>query len=52
MPQMYPMNWLILFFIFLILFFMINSMNYFYKLPILSKGKKMCFLKFKLNWLW
>nr|ARH54679.1 ATP synthase F0 subunit 8 [Tachinus subterraneus] len=51
MPQMAPMNWLILFFMFIIIFMMFNSMNYFsfkYQNKISSIQKKIN----KINWKW
>nr|YP_009441737.1 ATP synthase F0 subunit 8 [Silvanus bidentatus]AOY39282.1 ATP synthase F0 subunit 8 [Silvanus bidentatus] len=51
MPQMAPLNWLTLFFLFLIIFFILNSMNYF---SFLYKYKTSKFLKksSQLNWKW
>nr|AML25939.1 ATP synthase F0 subunit 8 [Staphylinidae sp. BMNH 1274219] len=52
MPQMSPLNWMSLFFMFLIIFMMFNSMNYF---SFLYQPKiKMINLKNKnlINWKW
>nr|ALO70600.1 ATP synthase F0 subunit 8 [Gyrohypnus fracticornis] len=52
MPQMAPMNWLILFINFSIVFLMFNSMNYFsFKYP-LKKYCKQILSQTKLNWKW
>nr|YP_009440938.1 ATP synthase F0 subunit 8 [Sinodendron yunnanense]AKN01375.1 ATP synthase F0 subunit 8 [Sinodendron yunnanense] len=51
MPQMAPMNWLILFFLFIITFIIFNSLNYFsfiYSPKLTTFKKKMS----KLNWKW
>nr|YP_009995470.1 ATP synthase F0 subunit 8 [Ochthebius scopuli]QNP09925.1 ATP synthase F0 subunit 8 [Ochthebius scopuli] len=52
MPQMAPMNWILLFMMFTIIFLMFNSMNYFsFKYNNNNKNifnKKMS----KLNWKW
>nr|YP_009995366.1 ATP synthase F0 subunit 8 [Ochthebius griotes]QNP09782.1 ATP synthase F0 subunit 8 [Ochthebius griotes] len=52
MPQMAPMNWILLFMMFTIIFLMFNSMNYFSfkynnNMTNISKKKMM-----KLNWKW
>nr|AYW52094.1 ATP synthase F0 subunit 8 [Anthribidae sp. 6 ACP-2013] len=51
MPQMAPLNWLTLFFYFILIFLMFNSVNYFNMLKLPQKSK---FLKnFNLiNWKW
>nr|AXS65633.1 ATP synthase F0 subunit 8 [Histeroidea sp. 4 KM-2017] len=51
MPQMAPMNWLILFNLLVIMFMMINTLNYF---SFLYKVKKSKINKypFKLSWKW
>nr|YP_009699974.1 ATP synthase F0 subunit 8 [Dermestes tessellatocollis]QEK77714.1 ATP synthase F0 subunit 8 [Dermestes tessellatocollis]QIA46723.1 ATP synthase F0 subunit 8 [Dermestes maculatus] len=51
MPQMAPMNWLMLFFFFTITFMVLNSMNFFQtnyssKSSITKKSSK------KINWKW
>nr|QNG56213.1 ATP synthase F0 subunit 8 [Pediacus sp. MJ-2020] len=51
MPQMAPLNWLILFFYFSLIFIMFNSLNYFsfkYKIKKSIMKKKM----FNPNWKW
>nr|ARH55199.1 ATP synthase F0 subunit 8 [Silpha tyrolensis] len=51
MPQMAPMNWLMLFLMFIMIFLLFNSMNYFsFKYPI----KKTSVTKniSKINWKW
>nr|YP_009995913.1 ATP synthase F0 subunit 8 [Spondylis buprestoides]QNQ64864.1 ATP synthase F0 subunit 8 [Spondylis buprestoides] len=49
MPQMAPLNWLNLFFWFLIIFLMFNSINYF---MIYYNIKKSKITKNKLNYNW
>nr|AFQ62269.1 ATP synthase F0 subunit 8 [Haliplus flavicollis] len=53
MPQMAPMNWLILYFFFTILFLMFNFMNYYMFLikNIMIKNKKIIENK-KMIWKW
>nr|ALO70879.1 ATP synthase F0 subunit 8 [Rybaxis sp. 1 EF-2015] len=51
MPQMAPMNWLLLYFFFLLIFLMFNIMNYYYYLNYKNKNlmnKKMI----QKNWKW
>nr|AYW52365.1 ATP synthase F0 subunit 8 [Nitidulidae sp. 1 ACP-2013] len=51
MPQMAPLNWLILFIYFIIIFLMFNAVNYFsflYKIKSSSVEKK----KIQYNWKW
>nr|AXS65382.1 ATP synthase F0 subunit 8 [Cucujoidea sp. 3 KM-2017] len=51
MPQMAPLNWLILFIYFLLIFFMVNSMVYFifkYTPKIKTFNKK----NIKYHWKW
>nr|ARH55220.1 ATP synthase F0 subunit 8 [Thanatophilus sinuatus] len=51
MPQMAPMNWLTLFIMFVIIFLMFNSINYFsFKYP--NKTFKINKNTFKFNWKW
>nr|YP_009727423.1 ATP synthase F0 subunit 8 [Diamesus osculans]QIA46737.1 ATP synthase F0 subunit 8 [Diamesus osculans] len=51
MPQMAPMNWLILLIIFMIIFMMFNVLNYFsFKYPVKKNFNKK--LSSKLNWKW
>nr|APX40385.1 ATP synthase F0 subunit 8 [Cryptocephalus schaefferi] len=51
MPQMAPLNWLTLFFLFSIYIMVFSSMNYFFfvKTPIMKLFKN---INFKQNWLW
>nr|YP_009728649.1 ATP synthase F0 subunit 8 [Macroxyela ferruginea]QHR79723.1 ATP synthase F0 subunit 8 [Macroxyela ferruginea] len=52
MPQMAPINWLILFIMFSLILLLFNILNYFcfqYKLPSLSKTK---FNQPTMNWKW
>nr|UTE83806.1 ATP synthase F0 subunit 8 [Tetraserica leishanica] len=51
MPQMAPLNWLSLFFLFIITFLMFNSMIYYsFNYPI--KSFKMKKSSKKINWKW
>nr|ALO70763.1 ATP synthase F0 subunit 8 [Neophonus bruchi] len=51
MPQMAPMNWLMLFFMFTLIFLLLNSINYFsYKYNINLKNKN--FYKNMILWKW
>nr|UJM44108.1 ATP synthase F0 subunit 8 [Pseudolycoriella hygida] len=53
MPQMSPINWLCLFFMFMILFFLFNILNYF-SFNIINFYKKNNIIKNKIlfNWKW
>nr|YP_009995444.1 ATP synthase F0 subunit 8 [Ochthebius nobilis]QNP09873.1 ATP synthase F0 subunit 8 [Ochthebius nobilis] len=52
MPQMAPMNWMILFMMFTMIFFMFNSLNYFsFKYSPINKNSLNNKL-WKLNWKW
>nr|AML25539.1 ATP synthase F0 subunit 8 [Staphylinidae sp. BMNH 1274704] len=51
MPQMAPLNWLMLFIMFIIIFMMFNFINY-YSFMYLSKKNKFIKKNFKLNWKW
>nr|AYR05360.1 ATP synthase F0 subunit 8 [Coleoptera sp. ACP-2013] len=51
MPQMAPMNWLMLFFMFIIIFMIFNSLNYFCFLYN-PKMKKTIKKNLTLNWKW
>nr|QVM79299.1 ATP synthase F0 subunit 8 [Teledapalpus zolotichini] len=51
MPQMAPMNWLILFLFFIIMFFIINSLNYYIFLYDIKKNNNIM-KKMKMNWKW
>nr|QNG56200.1 ATP synthase F0 subunit 8 [Pediacus taiwanensis] len=51
MPQMAPLNWLMLFFFFSFIFIMFNSLNYFsfkYKIKKIHSIKK----PMNINWKW
>nr|ARH55016.1 ATP synthase F0 subunit 8 [Geodromicus suturalis] len=51
MPQMAPMNWLMLFMMFSMIFLLFNSLNYFsfnYKFKLNTKNKNFS----KINWKW
>nr|YP_010363606.1 ATP synthase F0 subunit 8 [Trichogomphus mongol]UNZ12720.1 ATP synthase F0 subunit 8 [Trichogomphus mongol] len=51
MPQMAPLSWLMLFFMFVIIFFLFNIMNYFtFQYPTSFKTKKSTIKK--INWKW
>nr|ANJ70441.1 ATP synthase F0 subunit 8 [Helochares sp. BMNH1425100] len=51
MPQMAPLNWLFLFIMFITIFIMFNSMNYFsFKYPV--KSYKTQIKKSSINWKW
>nr|WRO44900.1 ATP synthase F0 subunit 8 [Themus sp. 'cayipennis'] len=52
MPQMAPLSWLNLFFFFITVFLIFNSMNYFFfNKPSLTSNKK-SIKKMKTNWKW
>nr|AML26809.1 ATP synthase F0 subunit 8 [Erotylidae sp. BMNH 1274780] len=51
MPQMAPMNWLILFFLFSLIFMYINSLNYFSFMYPYKSLKKTMNQKIN-NWKW
>nr|YP_010987562.1 ATP synthase F0 subunit 8 [Anotylus hirtulus]WON65968.1 ATP synthase F0 subunit 8 [Anotylus hirtulus] len=51
MPQMSPMNWLILFILFIIIFMIFNSLNYFnFLYP--PKNNNLNKIKKYINWKW
>nr|UFR82984.1 ATP synthase F0 subunit 8 [Xylotrupes beckeri intermedius] len=51
MPQMAPLSWLMLFFLFVTIFFLFNIMNYFtFQYPVSFKTKKSTMKK--INWKW
>nr|QNP09678.1 ATP synthase F0 subunit 8 [Ochthebius sp. IBE<ESP> AV177] len=52
MPQMAPMNWLMLFFMFTMIFMMFNSLNYFSFLYKSNKFINNLKLKTKFSWKW
>nr|AXS66033.1 ATP synthase F0 subunit 8 [Languriidae sp. KM-2017] len=49
MPQMAPMNWLMLFIYFLMIFLMVNTLNYF---NFFYTVKKFSFSKNKISYSW
>nr|YP_010981966.1 ATP synthase F0 subunit 8 [Anotylus gibbulus]UZA61056.1 ATP synthase F0 subunit 8 [Anotylus gibbulus] len=51
MPQMAPMNWLTLFFMFLMVYMMFNTLNYFMFLYT-PQNKIYLKLKKQINWKW
>nr|AIW64968.1 ATP synthase F0 subunit 8 [Nyctemera arctata albofasciata] len=53
MPQMMPINWLMSFFFFLIIFLIFNIMNYYiYNNLNMNNKQKINFKKMNLNWKW
>nr|YP_009164770.1 ATP synthase F0 subunit 8 [Nevromus exterior]AKA94248.1 ATP synthase F0 subunit 8 [Nevromus exterior] len=52
MPQMAPINWLLLFIIFSITLIIFNMMNYFIYMPSSPTSENMNFKKSYLNWKW
>nr|YP_010999498.1 ATP synthase F0 subunit 8 [Ochthebius lejolisii]WPM98410.1 ATP synthase F0 subunit 8 [Ochthebius lejolisii] len=52
MPQMAPMNWLMLFMLFITIFMMYSSLNYFSFLYLFNNSYKPMISKNKLNWKW
>nr|YP_010999511.1 ATP synthase F0 subunit 8 [Ochthebius subinteger]WPM98436.1 ATP synthase F0 subunit 8 [Ochthebius subinteger] len=52
MPQMAPMNWLILFIMFSMIFMMYSSLNYFSFIYLFNKSHNNIKLNNKLNWKW
>nr|YP_010166585.1 ATP synthase F0 subunit 8 [Hydrocolus stagnalis]QRV62676.1 ATP synthase F0 subunit 8 [Hydrocolus stagnalis] len=52
MPQMAPMNWIILYFFFSITFIMFNFLNYYLFLINNKKNMNSKILKNMLNWKW
>nr|AXS65713.1 ATP synthase F0 subunit 8 [Cerambycidae sp. 7 KM-2017] len=51
MPQMAPLNWLILFMFFIMVFLMFNIVN-FYSFTIIPEKKKFKKTSISLNWKW
>nr|QLY90139.1 ATP synthase F0 subunit 8 [Trichostegia minor] len=51
MPQMMPLNWLFLFFMFIIFFCLFMIMNYYIYSPNFSSSKFKISMK-KFNWTW
>nr|UFZ13807.1 ATP synthase F0 subunit 8 [Neochauliodes bachmanus] len=52
MPQMAPLNWLILFIFFTILFIMFNIMNYFMTSPTPKLSSSYNLKNYPLTWKW
>nr|QRV62623.1 ATP synthase F0 subunit 8 [Rhithrodytes crux] len=52
MPQMAPMNWLILYILFSLIFLIFNFMNYYSFLIMKKTPKKNFYIKNILNWKW
>nr|YP_009745935.1 ATP synthase F0 subunit 8 [Trichosia lengersdorfi]QIH95793.1 ATP synthase F0 subunit 8 [Trichosia lengersdorfi] len=52
MPQMAPINWLSLFFIFSIIFIILNIFNYFTFILNKTKNKNFKNNKLSMNWKW
>nr|YP_010999484.1 ATP synthase F0 subunit 8 [Synuchus nitidus]WPM98396.1 ATP synthase F0 subunit 8 [Synuchus nitidus] len=53
MPQMAPMNWLFLYFIFTLIFLMFNFLNYYmYLIKNSNNSIKNNYLSKMLNWKW
>nr|QTC08178.1 ATP synthase F0 subunit 8 [Parachauliodes rastellus] len=52
MPQMAPLNWLILFIFFTLLFIIFNIMNYYIYTPTLSSSSKINLKNYSLTWKW
>nr|UFZ13898.1 ATP synthase F0 subunit 8 [Neochauliodes umbratus] len=52
MPQMAPLNWLILFIFFIILFIMFNIMNYFTISPNPESSSSYNLKNYSLTWKW
>nr|YP_009350653.1 ATP synthase F0 subunit 8 [Odontotermes minutus]AQP27566.1 ATP synthase F0 subunit 8 [Odontotermes minutus] len=52
MPQMMPMEWMILYTVFLASFMMFNIMNYFNQPPTVKTTDKATIITNKVNWKW
>nr|YP_006503990.1 ATP synthase F0 subunit 8 [Macrotermes subhyalinus]AFM92490.1 ATP synthase F0 subunit 8 [Macrotermes subhyalinus] len=52
MPQMMPMEWMMLYMMFLITFLMFNIMNYFNQSPNSQEKNKSTITSNKMNWKW
>nr|YP_010586228.1 ATP synthase F0 subunit 8 [Himalopsyche eos]UZZ43990.1 ATP synthase F0 subunit 8 [Himalopsyche eos] len=52
MPQMMPMNWIMLFLFFIIIFIMFNMMNFCLINYNFSNLKSKNIIKFPMNWKW
>nr|WMY24225.1 ATP synthase F0 subunit 8 [Microtermes sp. F MLW-2023a] len=52
MPQMMPMEWMMLYTMFLVTFLMFNIMNYFNQPPSTTMTSKKMIITNKMNWKW
>nr|AQP30104.1 ATP synthase F0 subunit 8 [Microtermes sp. A TB-2017] len=52
MPQMMPMEWMMLYITFLATFLMFNIMNYFNQSPSKTMTNKKMIITNKMNWKW
>nr|AYR05109.1 ATP synthase F0 subunit 8 [Cryptorhynchinae sp. 8 ACP-2013] len=52
MPQMAPMNWLTLYFLFSFLFLLMNILNYYNFLYPTNYSNHLSYKKMKFNWKW
>nr|ARH54109.1 ATP synthase F0 subunit 8 [Bembidion varium] len=52
MPQMAPINWLFLYFLFIMIYFMINFLNYYLFLYKNNNLNQKTFKNLKMNWKW
>nr|YP_010183912.1 ATP synthase F0 subunit 8 [Lispe assimilis]QVG62676.1 ATP synthase F0 subunit 8 [Lispe assimilis] len=52
MPQMMPMNWIMLFIYFIMIFIMFNMMNFFFFMKKLTLPHKTDFIKHLFSWKW
>nr|UXW93493.1 ATP synthase F0 subunit 8 [Hymenoptera sp. 4 GYN-2021] len=53
MPQMFPMNWIILIIYFLMIFLIFNIMSYYIYMPLMKKINHFKFINKKtFNWKW
>nr|AQM40061.1 ATP synthase F0 subunit 8 [Capnogryllacris melanocrania] len=52
MPQMAPLSWLLLFFIFTSTLILFAVINYYYFLPLAPSSKETSIMKSTLNWKW
>nr|QDH12212.1 ATP synthase F0 subunit 8 [Forcipomyia makanensis] len=52
MPQMAPINWLLLFIIFCLTYLLFNILNYYIYSPIFKSSNKKSFKTYFFNWKW
>nr|ASN65940.1 ATP synthase F0 subunit 8 [Metrius contractus] len=52
MPQMAPMNWLLLYFMFIMIFMLINYMNYYLYTIKNNNSSEILFKTSTFNWKW